>query len=307
MRRHFFIFLVGVLLFLIGCQSQKNIPSSENPELENSVLWEIDHKSLPSPSYLLGTIHLIPEDLYFWPEEFEKAFDASEQVAMEIDMSTLDPGSLMGMMSSLMMPEDQTIKDLVSSEQYEIITGHFEKMGLPFMLLERIKPFFLYIFVSMDMANMDQGSMKSYEMEIMEKAAKAGKPTSGLETIDFQISLFDSIPYTYQANMLVEAILDKENTEERTDDMKEIFHKYVAQDLDAMHQLSSKEEDQIMQDFNLLLIDTRNKNWIPEIENLIRKKPSFIAVGAGHLAGQNGVIRLLQESGYTLTPIKINN
>src|SRR5699024_4968212 len=161
---------------------------------------------------------------------------------------------------------------------------------LPFMLLERIKPFFLYIFVSMDMANMDQGSMKSYEMEIMEKAAKAGKPTSGLETIDFQISLFDSIPYTYQANMLVEAILDKENTEERTDDMKEIFHKYVAQDLDAMHQLSSKEEDQIMQDFNLLLIDTRNKNWIPEIENLIRKKPSFIAVGAGHLAGQNGVI-----------------
>src|SRR5690625_5389259 len=106
---------------------------------------------------------------------------------MEIDMGSLDPADLMGMMGSLMMSDDQTIEDLVSAEQYEIITDYFSRMGLPFMLLERIKPFFLYMFVSMDIANLDQGSMKSYEMEIMEKAAAQDKPTTGLETIETQI------------------------------------------------------------------------------------------------------------------------
>lgn len=305
--KRYLVLLTGLLFFLTACQPKKNISSTAETELEKSVLWEIRHPSLPAPSYLMGTVHLIPEDLYFWPEEFQEAFDETEQLALEIDMSALDPASLMGMMSSLVMPGDQTIRDLVTPEQYEIITGYFEKTGFPFMFLERIKPFFLYFFVSMDAAGLDQSSMKSYEMELMEKAAATGKTVTGLETVDFQISLFDSISYTYQADMLTEAILDKEQAGEGSNEMDDIFHYYVAQDLEALHDLSRKEEDEIMQDFNLLLIDKRNKNWIPEIEKLIREKPSFVAVGAGHLAGSAGVIRLLQESGYTLTPVKTNH
>lgn len=307
MKRYLFL-LTGLLIFLTACQPKKNMSSTEETELEKSVLWEIRHPSLPAPSYLMGTIHLIPENLYFWPEEFQQAFDQTEQITLEIDISALDPASLMGMMSSLVMPGDQTIRDLVTPDQYEIIAGYFEKTGFPFMFLERIKPFFLYFFVSMDAAGLNQGSMKSYEVELMEKAAATGKTVTGLETVDFQISLFDSIPYTYQAYMLTEAILDKEYNGKGMDEMDDIFHYYVAQDLEALHALRRKEEkeDEIMHDFNLLLIDKRNKNWIPEIEKLIREKPSFVAVGAGHLAGSAGVIRLLQESGYTLTPVKIN-
>jgi len=301
------LLLAGWMILSASCQARKNISESPSEKLDKSVLWEISHSSLSSPSYLLGTIHLIPEEYYFWPQEFDHAFQNSDQVAMEIDMGSLDPADLMGMMGSLMMSDDQTIEDLVSAEQYEIITDYFSRMGLPFMLLERIKPFFLYMFVSMDIANLDQGSMKSYEMEIMEKAAAQDKPTTGLETIETQISLFDSIPYSYQAQMLAEAILEKEGNLEAGQDMDEIFRQYAAQDLEAMYRMSSKEEDEIMKEFNLLLIDQRNKNWIPEIEKLLREKPTFIAVGAGHLAGENGVIPLLRKAGYTLTPIKIES
>lgn len=302
--RSVILLLAAWMVLSVSCQTRKNISDSVPEQLDKSVLWRIDHSSLSSPSYLLGTIHLIPEEYYFWPEEFDHAFQKSEQVAMEIDMASIDPADLMGMMGSLMMSDDQTIEDLVTAEQYEIITQYFNQMGLPFMLLERIKPFFLYMFVSMDIANLDQGSMKSYEMEIMEKAAKENKPTTGLETIETQIALFDSIPYTYQAQMLAEAILEKEGSPQMGGDMDKIFQKYADQDLDGMYQLSKNEEDEIMKEFNLLLIDQRNKNWIPEIEKLIREKSTFIAVGAGHLAGEKGVIPLLRKAGYTLTPVK---
>src|SRR5690625_6858386 len=132
--------------------------------------------------------------------------------------------------------------------------------------------------ITKDTAHLDQGSMKSYEMEIMEKAAAQDNPTTGLETIETQISLFDSIPYSYQAQMLAEAILEKEGNLEAGQDMDEIFRQYAAQDLEAMYRMSSKEEDEIMKEFNLLMIDQRNKNWIQEIEKLIREKPYYITV-----------------------------
>src|SRR5690625_7993108 len=89
--------------------------------------------------------------------------------------------------------------------------------------------------------------------------------------------------------------------------MDEIFRQYAAQDLEAMYRMSSKEEDEIMKEFNLLLIEQRNKNWIPAIEKLLREKPTFIAVGAGHLGGENGDIPLLRKDGYTSTPIRVDS
>lgn len=301
--RHLLFSTVILLIFSGACSTARKAGLQETDELARSLLWKIEDKTLGEPSYLLGTIHLIPDEMYFWTEEMEYAFQQSDQIAMELDMEDTNPTALMGLMGSLLLPDGKSIGDFVSAEQYEEIRAYFEKTGLPFMLLEKIKPYFLYLFISLDIDNLDQESIKSYEMEITEKARSEGKPAVGLESIEFQISLFDSIPYDYQADMLVQAIEQKQNPAGEMNESEALFQAYVDQDISLLYKESSEEGDEIMQKFSHLLIDKRNRSWIPVIAELVRQKPTLIAVGAGHLGGPNGVIRLLQNEGFTITPI----
>lgn len=301
--RHLLFSTVILLIFSGACSTARKAGLQETDELARSLLWKIEDKTLGEPSYLLGTIHLIPDEMYFWTEEMEYAFQQSDQIAMELDMEDTNPAALMGLMGSLLLPDGKSIGDFVSAEQYEEIRAYFEKTGLPFMLLEKIKPYFLYLFISLDIDNLDQESIKSYEMEITEKARSEGKPAVGLESIEFQISLFDSIPYDYQADMLVQAIEQKQNPAGEMNESEALFQAYVDQDISLLYKESSEEGDEIMQKFSHLLIDKRNRSWIPVIAELVRQKPTLIAVGAGHLGGPNGVIRLLQNEGFTITPI----
>ena len=168
------------------------------------------------------------------------------------------------------------------------------------MFFERIKPMFLTVFASgdMDPMAMQSGKIKSYEMEFMEIAKDAKMPMGGLETIDFQMSVFDSIPYKAQADMLVESI---QSGDTGTDQFRQMVDIYKAQDLNAMQEMFAAEQGGL-EGYDDILIVGRNKNWIPQMVNMMAIQPTFFAVGAGHLGGEYGVINLLKEEGYTLTP-----
>lgn len=296
--------LLMVLLWLGGCHASRQSGVIYEENLPNTVLWKIDSKDLTEPSYLLGTIHLIPADLFFWPEEFQQAYEASTQVVMETNELSMDPAAMMSIMPKIMLPDGQSIEDFVTEAEYARIDQFFSQMGLPVMLFKNMKPFFLYMLVDIDMGSLMRDDIKSYEMEITEIANEDKKPILGLETLDFQVSLFDSIPYQDQADLLVQSIEDKltapEGEANRSSEL--LFQTYVNQDLNAI--LSEiKKSDVGFANFSRLLLDNRNRDWIPKIEEIIRESPSFIAVGAAHLPGETGVIHLLKKEGYTLTPI----
>jgi uncharacterized protein YbaP (TraB family) len=271
--------------------------------LEKSLLWEIKGPGIEKPSYLYGTIHLIDAKKYFLPAGTMSAFEASKKVFFEIDMKEMtDISKLMGMMNKLFMKDGKTLKDLVSADEYKMISDHFQKKGLPMFMFERMKPMFLSVFANMDMdpSGLKSGSMKSYEMEFMEMAEDTKKETGGLESIDFQISLFDEIPYDAQAKMLVDAI--KSETSDGDSEFKKMTDLYLKQDIDGMLTMISSEE--AMTGFEDKLVSGRNKNWIPLIIEASKKSPSFFAVGAGHLGGPDGVIHLLKKQGYSVKPAK---
>jgi uncharacterized protein YbaP (TraB family) len=134
----------------------------------------------------------------------------------------------------------------------------------------------------------------------MKNAKKQKKPIAGLETMEFQMGLFDSIPYDVQAQMLVESI--KVGVAE-SNDLDELTKIYKAQDLEAMQVIMSSDAEGIGQ-YEELLLTRRNENWIPKMKGQMKEKSVFFAVGAGHLGGKKGVIHLLEQEGYTLTPIK---
>jgi len=284
--------------------SQAQTQTQDADTLAKALLWEISGDSI-NTSYLFGTIHLIPEEDFFLPEGTEEAIDASSKMVFEIDLKAMmdDPMAQMGLFMRAFMSNGKKLRDLLSEEDYKIVSDHFESMGLPMMIFERVKPMFLAVFASEDFApgdmSMSMGGSKSYEMEFMTVADSKSMDIGGLETMEFQISMFDSIPYEVQAQMLVESISSED---EGDGQMAALIAMYKSQDVESLYSMLG-DSDQNMMEYEDMLVSGRNKNWIPIMEKMMGEETVFFAVGAGHLGGQDGVIRLLKREGYTLRPI----
>ena len=310
MKIKYFLPILSLIGVIFGsCQSNKTINSSEataqkvvDPVLEKSLLWEISGNGLKETSFLYGTIHIIDKEDYFLPAGTLSAIDKSEKVFFEIDMTQMsDVSKLMPLMQKAFMDNDLTLKDLLNDEDYKLVNNHFKELGLPLFFLEKIKPMFLTVFASGDMSpgDLQNGDIKSYEMEFMKIAENSGKTIGGLETIDYQISIFDSIPYKDQANMLVESI---KSTDVGDDQMKELVDLYIAQDIAGLYKIMQGDEN--ISEYEDVLLFKRNANWIPIMSQNMVSSRSFFAVGAGHLGGTKGVINLLRQEGYSVKPFK---
>ncbi len=308
--KYFFYILLAIVFINTSCKSTKEslvekTDLTANQPLENALLWKIDGMGLTSPSYLYGTIHLIDAEDFYLPKGTLAAIDNTKKMVFEIDMSEMsDMGAMMGLMNKAFMNDNKTLKDLISEEDYKLVDAHFKELGLPLMMLERMKPMFLTVFASgdMDPMGLQSGSMKSYEMEFMDMAKSADKPTAGLETIEFQMSVFDSIPYDAQAQMLVETIKNGDTDSGEFDVMIKMYKEQKINDMVAM----ISDEDEQLSKYEDILLSKRNEAWISGMKAMMTEMPTFFAVGAGHLAGQKGVINLLKKEGYKLTPLSHN-
>ena len=301
-KQGLFIIVVLILTIWFGCNTAKPLagPDVKPAQEPSSLLWKIEGNDKHA-SYLFGTIHMIDEASYFFTKEMQTAFDTAASLALEFNLeNAMDLGSQMGLLQQAFMRGDTTISDLVSDEEYKMIKSHFDDMGIPFFFLERIKPMFLTIFASEDIFS-GGGSMddiKSYELELVKKAKLQSMPMEGLETMEYQISIFDSIPYRAQAEMLINTIQAGDEGDEGLDSL---VYYYTKQDLRNLDRLINS--DETTKKYRSLLLDNRNRNWIPVMEGLMSKQSMFFAVGAGHLSGTMGVIQLLRDKGYTLSPI----
>jgi uncharacterized protein YbaP (TraB family) len=278
----------------------------DSTAIANSLLWAITGNGLEDTSYLYGTIHLIGKDDFFLTKKTEAAFEKSKKVTFEINMEDMmDINAQMGLMMKAFMNDNNTLSNLLEEKKYLEVKKHFEDMGMGgfiWGMMERIKPMFLSIFGSMDMSGgggLQTGEMKSYEMEFMQMAKADSKEMGGLETAEYQMSMFDSIPYKAQAEMLYESIKAENSANDQLEKMVKLYKK---QDLNAMMKMFEADEEGVGKYEDLLLVG-RNKNWIPVMKEMMTKQITFFAVGAGHLGGEYGVVNLLKKEGYELIPM----
>ena len=301
---HYLLVLMAMsLLFCSAPKQAKKVAQSEvDQHSTTSLLWKVEGKGIQT-SHVFGTIHMINEDDYFFTKAMQGAFVEADGLALEFDLEeAMDIGSQMNMLSKAFMLNDTTLKDLLSADEYQTVQDHFSKMGIPFFLFERVKPMFLTIFASEDMfSSMGNGmeGIKSYELELVDMANASKMPIEGLETMEYQLSIFDSIPYRAQADMLMASLSDEQ--EEATGTMDTLIHYYKLQDLKKLDELINA--DGTTATYREILLDNRNRNWIPVMQSLMTKQAMFIAVGAGHLAGDLGVLQLLRNEGFKVTAI----
>jgi uncharacterized protein YbaP (TraB family) len=270
------------------------IMSTAFAQQDKGLLYEISGNELTKPSYVFGTFHIMCAEDYLMSEIIKQKF--TEQVVLELDMD--DPQMMVQMQQQMFMKDGKSLKDLLSKEDYDEIGNYFtDSLKIPFQMLDKVKPFAL---TSMLYPKILGCPIQSFEMDFVKLGKAEKKEILGLETVTDQMGVFDAIPYQKQAEDLVGAIEDM-------DDSKAEFDKLVAtyktEDIDAIAKIIA-EEDNGYAEYTDILLNNRNQNWIAKISDFAKKKSTFFAVGAGHLGGKEGVVNLLREAGYTVKAVR---
>ena len=302
------IIILLVYASICNAQNEKNIPiggqKSDGKPLPESLstktlLWQVSGNGLEKPSFLYGTIHMLCAEDAVLSDGLKNAIAKSDQVYLEVDMDNLF--EMLGTLKNMKMRGDTTLSDLLSKKDYEKVKHYFEEKSslLPFSMLETYKPFLAAATILE--SNIECESLPM-EQVIMEEAKKNRKSIKGLESMSYQMSIFDSIPYKNQAEQLVQYIDHADNKDDNKE-YEELVSAYKKQDLQKLEELT-KQTDMGMANYVDLLLYNRNRNWVKKLKTLMQEKSLVIAVGAGHLPGENGVINLLRKAGYTVTPMQ---
>jgi uncharacterized protein YbaP (TraB family) len=295
--------LLAVLAFTTFATQAQKAPRKAAPattvkqaaSTTNTLLWEISGKNLTQPSYLYGTIHLVcPADLQV-SEPLKQAFGKTQQVVMELDMDS--PTMMQEMQSDMLMKDGQNLQKLLSAPDYTAVGNYLQaKAGLPIDKVGAVKPFILS---SMLYPALLGCTPASYEGTFVKMAQEQKKEIMGLETVQEQLGLFDKIPYAEQSKMLADMV-NKET--EAKQELQKMMGLYKTQDVEQLHTLTSGSMFNFQQ-YEDLLLDSRNQHWIAGISQFATAKPTFFAVGAAHLGGPKGVLALLRQQGYQVKPV----
>ena len=282
------------------------------------LLYKISGNGLSKPSYVFGTAHLESIDIVNKVSGVFDALTETDQVYGEVnfdDASKAD--SAMYMQNAMMLPEGKTLKDYLSADDYARLNKWlFNAMGndlnanspmtqqmarmTPLAMVNMLQ---ILLHAKYGIARFDPTT--SIDKFFQEQAKNNNEPVGGLETIKFQADLlFKSIPLDRQAKTLM-CLID--NEEFNVQMLREVSNAYKAQDIDAIQKAldmklnnscdSSPEEEAAM-------LDNRNADWIVKMKKIMAEKPTFFAVGAGHLPGEKGLLQKLREEGYTIEGMK---
>lgn len=294
------IHILSFAFLFFSCKAQTGNDKLPVNTDENTLLWEIRGNGLKEPSYLFGTFHLLcKSDIQFSPS-LKQALKQVKEMYLEMDMD--DPSVLLGGLTMMNMKGGKKLKDFYTEAEYQRLSKYFaDSVGMSLILIQNMKPLMLESLLYPQM--MPCKSIEGVETELMKLAKENKQEIKGLETIEFQSSVFDSIPYDRQAKDLLKTIDSMGAYKKYFDTMIAV---YKSQQLKAIEQLLTK-NDFGMEDNQDILLNNRNINWVRQLKKIMMASPVFVAVGAGHLPGSKGVIELLKKEGYSLIPILNKN
>ena len=271
--------LFGILLLFTSAHSQ--------------LLYRISGNGLNQDSYLFGTIHTMPKEDFEMPKKVMDALKSCGTIALEIDLN-MSLSEKIELAKMTVLPNGGTLKDYMTDSSYTKLKSYcmdsLSWKESKFEQYSHMKPFFFSSVVLQEKI----GKQKSFEMEFDKLAKKYKMPLIGLETVMYQMETIDRISIKDQLPFMD----DFSNMSE----FDEMFSLYEKEDINGLYKMIS-EETEMLPEFNHWFLDVRNANWIPVIEKQISKEATFIAVGAGHLGGTNGVLELLKKQGYSVTGI----
>ena len=274
------------------------------------LLWKVTGNGLGRASYIMGTYHFAPASMIEKIPGMEQAFEGCDVVVGEInkeEMMSQDTQMKMGM--AMMAHPDSTLDKLFSPEDYAIVEKVFDKyfgtMGVKLSQMNMLKPSAISVQMQAMQAvkyfpNFNENEL--IDMAVQTRANEMGRPSIGLETIDEQTAVLFNSPLTEQAEDLLDACKKDDYFMVQSSALVEA---YMAQDLAKIEAIMTDPEmggdDADAMDN---LIYDRNRNWVEKLVKMMPERAALVCVGAGHLPGDQGLLQLLRNRGYTVEPVK---
>lgn len=283
---------------------------SQKTENGDALLWRISKAGIPD-SYLFGTVHMTDDRVTKLSKQVKEAISDAKVVALEVaDTSPTAVSSALANAPSLMMFDDGRRLDLlVSPEHFSKVKDQLEAARLPSKFAQLFKPWV----VSMVMAVSEcerkrmEGGKPVLDMRLANLASAKSIPVVGLETVQSQLEAAASVPMEEQVAMLGLSL----QFADRAEDLREtILQLYLARQLGALLPLQKALakrygiKDTEFAGFRSRMVDQRNRKMRTHALPLLAKGNVFIGVGALHLIGEDGLVALLRNAGYTLEPVE---
>ena len=272
--------------------------------VQAQLLWKISGNGLKHPSYLFGTHHLIPLQFLDSVPGLYKAFNSCETIVGEMVLSNMDATAKI--QQAAIMPNYIKMSDLLNNEEYKMIDIELKlvlKMGLKELSI--MNPTLILTLYEMEMYKKltgykDETQSDSYFQLV---ATEKGKKVIGLENIDQQIKiLFGNGSLERQADILVETIQQKDSILNEILTMNKLYKSGKIEELIKLSKQKGSITDFSDEEYSVL-VDNRNTDWITKLPTLFNESSCFIAVGALHLGGEKGLIKLLEKQGYHIKAV----
>lgn len=271
-------------------------------QLENTLLWEISGNGLEKPSYLYGTIHQICYSNLLVRPKLEKIIKTSNNVFLEIVFDE-ELNDFKSHYDSY-LKNGKTLRSYYTAEQYQLLEQMFNKKmaskNVKLSFYSNFKPSEILGFIIPNEFQCQKWT--SYEVEISKISKKNKVRVLGLESYEEHNSYESETDSTIKANAekLYNLITKADTKKDYISEFSKLKGLYFEGKIDELYREVTGEKS-IRE--NALLLDFRNKLWIPRISKYSQKGQMLYAFGAAHLAGENGVINLLRKEGFTVTPV----
>ena len=271
------------------------------------ILYKVSGNECKGDSYVMGTHHLAPISIIDSIKGFNAAINSVDAVYGEIELSEMNsPQTQQKMMMAAMAPTDSTLSKVFTKEQFDSIDNVIKKYSggqATLNMLEPMKPMLVgqQLTILMNLQVIPNfNPMQLLDSHVQTLGAQAGKGTFGLENIDFQINVLFGDPISKQAEDLLETIRKEEKMKSFSLDL---YNAYMIQDIEKVRQLMIDPDLGLEPEDEAKMLTNRNVNWVNQLKTILPQKSVFVCVGAGHLPGEIGVLNLLRQAGYTITPV----
>lgn len=287
-----------LLIALLGISFSSKAQQKKDPN--NTLFWEISGKGLQKPSYLFGTYHFADKGFVDTMSVVMEKLALADAVVGELVM---DKDMAMKLAPYIMM-NDNTLDSLLTPKEFAMVDKYLKKIGkYDLTKMNKLKPVMIQTLIMQALTPKTFNATNPAIDQYIQDYGKANhKEVFGLETVNDQAEVLFGSSLIRQKEMLVKSV--REVKKMRKENLK-LYQSYITQNLTDLEKIFANAKEFTADEMDDLL-KNRNDKWMAQLPEMMQNQSLFIAVGAGHLIGQDGLIKGLRAQGYTVNPIGTN-
>ncbi len=263
-------------------------------EYSNAILWQIS-KSGQSPSYVFGTIHVSDPEITRLPDDVRKALLGARTFVME---ALPDEEQLLAFSQTMFFNDGTTLRDFIDQYLFERTAKILAEYQYTTEMVLFLKPWAAFLIMNYPV----DGGLP-LDMQLLNKAQENGAQVTALETLEEQGGIFGDMALESQLRLLLDTVCHYEMLEEDFEVMKSYYLKRDMQGLYVYSNQYTISSEGLYQELIKRLLTDRNHRMVERMQDILQEGNAFIAIGAMHLPGDDGVLALLEGMGYKITAI----